>query len=198
MKIIPNRTTEKLPMATMGMVLPSTFDNALLDQIDQLVDGPWTDCFAAAAAGTNQGVEYGVAALPSSISGSFRQLAPGVNQVSGADVRSRARRAPVQPASVPEPLREQDRLLPMANVARLMANVLPKDAKISKDTKVMMQELVSEFICFITAEANDNCIAENRNAVSQEDLESAFDTLGEFASFSHRLIPPGCARSLHA
>jgi histone H3/H4 len=67
----------------------------------------------------------------------------------------------------------------MANLARLMASVLPKDAKISKDTKVLMQELVSEFICFITAEANDSSIAENRKAIALDDHVSAFETLGQ-------------------
>ena len=34
------------------------------------------------------------------------------------------------PAALPQPLREQDRLLPMANVARLMHVELPEDAKV--------------------------------------------------------------------
>ena len=58
-------------------------------------------------------------------------------------------------AAPTEPLRDQDRLLPVANVARLMASELPPDAKIAKEAKVLMQEMVSEFICFLTGEAND-------------------------------------------
>jgi len=83
------------------------------------------------------------------------------------------------------PLREQDRLLPMANIAWLMAAELTKDAKISRDAKVMMQEFVSEFICFVTSEANDCSLAANRKAISQEDILNALENL-DLASF----VPP--------
>jgi nuclear transcription Y subunit beta len=51
-----------------------------------------------------------------------------------------------------EEIKEQDRLLPIANVARLMKKALPDSAKIAKDTKECVQECVSEFISFITSE----------------------------------------------
>ena len=51
-----------------------------------------------------------------------------------------------------EALREQDRLLPIANVGRIMKNILPANAKIAKDAKETLQECVSEFISFITSE----------------------------------------------
>ncbi|CAI4251699.1 BFH_collapsed_G0001680.mRNA.1.CDS.1 [Saccharomyces cerevisiae] len=50
-------------------------------------------------------------------------------------------------------LREQDRWLPINNVARLMKNTLPPSAKVSKDAKECMQECVSELISFVTSEA---------------------------------------------
>ena len=59
-------------------------------------------------------------------------------------------------------LREQDRWLPIANVARIMKNTLPPTAKVSKDAKECMQECVSEFISFITSEASDKCLKEKR------------------------------------
>lgn len=48
--------------------------------------------------------------------------------------------------------REQDRYLPIANIARIMKRSLPPNAKIAKDAKETVQECVSEFISFITSE----------------------------------------------
>ena len=67
-------------------------------------------------------------------------------------------------------LREQDRWLPIANVARLMKNTLPPTAKVSKDAKECMQECVSEFISFITSEASDKCLREKRKTINGEDI----------------------------
>ncbi|KAI9698445.1 MAG: hypothetical protein M1836_004026 [Candelina mexicana] len=50
-------------------------------------------------------------------------------------------------------VKEQDRWLPIANVARIMKTALPENAKIAKEAKECMQECVSEFISFITSEA---------------------------------------------
>jgi nuclear transcription Y subunit beta len=47
---------------------------------------------------------------------------------------------------------DQDRLLPIANVARIMKQTLPESAKIAKDAKECVQECVSEFIAFVTSE----------------------------------------------
>lgn len=51
-----------------------------------------------------------------------------------------------------ESVREQDRYLPIANIARIMKRSLPPNAKIAKDAKETVQECVSEFISFITSE----------------------------------------------
>ncbi len=51
-----------------------------------------------------------------------------------------------------EDIREQDRLLPIANVARIMKRALPENAKIAKDAKECVQDCVSEFIAFLTSE----------------------------------------------
>ena len=53
--------------------------------------------------------------------------------------------------------REQDRFLPIANVARIMKLSIPKTGKIAKDAKECVQECVSEFVSFITSEASDRC-----------------------------------------
>ncbi|WVZ81546.1 hypothetical protein U9M48_028912 [Paspalum notatum var. saurae] len=75
-------------------------------------------------------------------------------------------------------IREQDRLMPVANVSRIMRQVLPPNAKISDDAKELIQECVSEFISFVTGEANDRCHAERRKTVTAEDIVWAMNRLG--------------------
>ncbi|KAB2009757.1 hypothetical protein E1A91_D10G192800v1 [Gossypium mustelinum] len=74
--------------------------------------------------------------------------------------------------------REQDRLLPIANVGRIMKQMLPPNAKISKEAKETMQECVSEFISFVTSEASDKCRKERRKTINGEDICWALVTLG--------------------
>ena len=75
-------------------------------------------------------------------------------------------------------LREQDRWLPIANVARLMKNTLPSTAKVAKDAKECMQECVSEFISFVTSEASDRCSREKRKTINGEDILYSMHDLG--------------------
>jgi nuclear transcription Y subunit beta len=75
-------------------------------------------------------------------------------------------------------IREQDRFLPIANIARIMKKVLPGNAKIAKDSKESIQECVSEFISFITSEASDKCQQEKRKTINGDDLLWAMSTLG--------------------
>lgn len=75
-------------------------------------------------------------------------------------------------------LREQDRWLPIANVARLMKCTLPATAKVSKDAKECMQECVSEFISFITSEASDKCLRDKRKTINGEDILYSMHDLG--------------------
>jgi nuclear transcription Y subunit beta len=67
-------------------------------------------------------------------------------------------------------IREQDRYLPIANIARIMKKVLPGNAKIAKESKESIQECVSEFISFITSEASDKCQQEKRKTINGDDL----------------------------
>ncbi|WOH14351.1 hypothetical protein DCAR_0933870 [Daucus carota subsp. sativus] len=62
---------------------------------------------------------------------------------------------------------EQDRLLPIANVGRIMKQILPPAAKVSK-----------EFISFVTCEASDRCHKENRKTVNGDDVYWALCSLG--------------------
>ncbi|GAB4843589.1 hypothetical protein Ancab_013553 [Ancistrocladus abbreviatus] len=75
-------------------------------------------------------------------------------------------------------IREQDRLLPIANVGRIMKHILPPNAKISKEGKETMQECVSEFIAFVTGEASDKCRKERRKTVNGDDICWALGNLG--------------------
>ncbi|RXW16488.1 hypothetical protein EST38_g9358 [Candolleomyces aberdarensis] len=74
--------------------------------------------------------------------------------------------------------REQDRFLPIANVARIMKSSVPPSAKIAKDAKETVQECVSEFISFITSEAAEKCQLEKRKTIGGEDILQAMITLG--------------------
>lgn len=75
-------------------------------------------------------------------------------------------------------IKEQDRFLPIANVARVMKQALPLHAKLSKESKVCVQECVSEFISFVTSQAADKCKLEKRKTLNGEDMLWALFTLG--------------------
>ena len=81
-------------------------------------------------------------------------------------------------AAAPAAIREQDRLMPIANVIRIMRRVLPPHAKISDDAKETIQECVSEYISFITGEANERCQREQRKTITAEDVLWAMSRLG--------------------
>lgn len=74
--------------------------------------------------------------------------------------------------------KDQERLLPIANVGRIMKKSLPANAKISKEAKETVQECVSEFISFVTGEAADKCQREKRKTINGDDLLWAMTTLG--------------------
>jgi len=74
--------------------------------------------------------------------------------------------------------KEQDRYLPIANVARIMKLSVPPNAKIAKDAKEAVQESVSEFISFITSEAAEKCLIEKRKTIGGEDIVYAMKSLG--------------------
>jgi len=74
-------------------------------------------------------------------------------------------------------IQEQDRFLPIANVARIMKRVVPPSCKLSKESKECVQECVTEFIQFIVAEASDRCTTEKRKTITCEDLLQAFSAL---------------------
>lgn len=73
---------------------------------------------------------------------------------------------------------EDERLLPIANVGRIMKQIVPARAKISKEGKQVMQECATEFISFVTGEASDKCHKENRKTVNGDDICWALSALG--------------------
>jgi len=77
-----------------------------------------------------------------------------------------------------EPLREQDRFLPIANVARIMKKSIPKSGKIAKEAKDCVQECVSEFVSFSRSAASERCKQDKRNTINEEDILVAMATLG--------------------
>ncbi|XP_017222301.1 nuclear transcription factor Y subunit B-6 [Daucus carota subsp. sativus] len=75
-------------------------------------------------------------------------------------------------------VREQDMFMPIANVIRIMRKIMPSHAKISDDAKETIQESVSEFISFVTSEANMRCQQEQRRTITAEDVLWAMNNLG--------------------
>ncbi|XP_012836455.1 PREDICTED: nuclear transcription factor Y subunit B-6-like [Erythranthe guttata] len=59
-----------------------------------------------------------------------------------------------------------------------MRRVLPAHARITDDAKEAIQECVSEFISFITTEANRRCHRDYRNTVTPEDVLATTVSLG--------------------
>jgi nuclear transcription Y subunit beta len=94
-------------------------------------------------------------------------LGDGVNGGGGSDDEE-----------LPHFLRDQDRFLPIANVAKLMKKAIPERGKIAKDAKECVQECVSEFISFITSEAAERCSLEKRKTINGEDILFAMSNLG--------------------
>lgn len=82
---------------------------------------------------------------------------------------------------------EQDGLLPIANVGRIMKQILPPTAKISKEAKQTMQECATEFISFVTGEASDKCHKENRKTVNGDDICWALSSLG-FDDYAEAIV----------
>ena len=66
----------------------------------------------------------------------------------------------------------------MSNVARVFASELPSGSKVSNSSKVLVQEAVSEFICFVASEARDICDMDERRAITVNDIADALDATG--------------------
>ncbi|CAJ0834341.1 14268_t:CDS:2 [Entrophospora sp. SA101] len=71
-----------------------------------------------------------------------------------------------------EDFKEQDRFLPIANVARIMKKALPDNAKIAKEAKECVQD--------------DRCQQEKRKTINGEDILWAMQSLG-FENYAEAL-----------
>ena len=74
--------------------------------------------------------------------------------------------------------REQDLYLPIANVGRTMKLAIPENGKISKESKELMQECMTEFIGFVTSEACDFKESDHRKLLNGDDILYAMKKLG--------------------
>lgn len=74
-------------------------------------------------------------------------------------------------------LRSSDRQLPLAVVSKIMKRPIPSVAKLSKDSKELMQKVSSEFIAIITCRAKEMCNSEARKTITGEDLIKAMEDL---------------------
>jgi len=73
---------------------------------------------------------------------------------------------------------EDQRLLPIANISRIMKRALPPTAKMSKEAKACVQECVSEFIGFITNEASERLVEDKRKTITGDDVIDSMRALG--------------------
>ena len=95
-----------------------------------------------------------------------------------------------------EPLVDQERLLPAANVGRLMSRQLENCMKLSKETRSFMQEVLSEFICFLTSEVTSRgsrIVTGHEYCIASERLD--LGPIGRVCSVMRpRLMPPSRKR----
>ncbi|RLN08564.1 nuclear transcription factor Y subunit B-1-like [Panicum miliaceum] len=68
--------------------------------------------------------------------------------------------------------------LPMANLVRLMRQVIPKGVKVSARAKQLTHDCAVEFVGFVAGEASEQARAQHRRIISPEDFTRAFQTLG--------------------
>ena len=76
--------------------------------------------------------------------------------------------------------------LPIANVSRIMKAALPKNAKVSKEARELMQECATEFVAFITSEVQDEVQQEHRKTIQGEDVLDAMRKLS-FENYAEAL-----------
>lgn len=71
-----------------------------------------------------------------------------------------------------------DERLPIANIAKVMRGALDSRLKVSREAKFLMEECVTEFICFISSEAAEKCRQERRKTVNAADILEVMKQLG--------------------
>ncbi|KAJ1280803.1 hypothetical protein BS78_04G261000 [Paspalum vaginatum] len=69
-------------------------------------------------------------------------------------------------------------VLPMANLVRLMRQVIPKGVKISTRAKQLTHDCAVEFVGFVAGEASAQAAAQHRRTIAPEDFTCSFRALG--------------------
>lgn len=78
----------------------------------------------------------------------------------------------------PDSMINEDENLPLSNISKIMKKYLDSNTKISKEAKELVEEYVTEFICFLTSEASDKCRREKRKTINGEDIITVMKQLG--------------------
>lgn len=73
---------------------------------------------------------------------------------------------------------QEEEYLPISNINRIMKSAINPSLKISKEAKKLMDECVTEFICFITSEASEKCKRERKKTISSDDIITVMNHLG--------------------
>jgi nuclear transcription Y subunit beta len=72
----------------------------------------------------------------------------------------------------------KEEFLPLSNIAKIMKDSVDPQLKISLEAKHLMEECVTEFICFITSEASEKCKRERKKTIGSDDLLAVMGHLG--------------------
>ncbi|KAF7821104.1 nuclear transcription factor Y subunit B-1 [Senna tora] len=67
-------------------------------------------------------------------------------------------------------VRESIHCIPLANMTRIMRQILPQNTRISKDDKQTLQVCVSAFIRFFTNKAKEQCHQDCRITITPDDM----------------------------
>ncbi|KAK2386951.1 nuclear transcription factor Y subunit B-4 [Trifolium repens] len=81
-------------------------------------------------------------------------------------------------AFVPQLVEQDKTAASIRKVTKIMRQSLPPKAKISTNSKEMIQKCVSKFKNIITSKANEHCLREYRKVVKAEDILWAMKSLG--------------------
>lgn len=73
---------------------------------------------------------------------------------------------------------QDNEYLPISNINKIMRSVIDSQLKISKEAKNLVEECVTEFICFVTSEAAEKCKREKRKTINAEDVLTVMKMLG--------------------
>ncbi|KAL6633631.1 hypothetical protein ACP70R_026302 [Stipagrostis hirtigluma subsp. patula] len=74
--------------------------------------------------------------------------------------------------------------LPMANIVRLMRQVIPTHVKISARAKQLTHDCAVEFVGFVGGEASERARSQHRRTIAPEDFTWSFHALG-FDNYVH-------------